>query len=291
MSFRRLIGCLGLLTTIAVGTHLTSQVKRDVKQPPVQPDKVSWDTEAFHFSFLGDLPRRYVGHSFAGVFETVFKSEKSFQKDEFESTDIFQARLKKMKSKMIVGNISFGSRIAFNFLPHKNGFELIYDADKEELTVFVRWNRQSSFGTYPDQFLSLIWSDSSKKLGSYVGRNAFNRATKVTILRNNSFHLVSDLKTLKRFESFSEDAGDGFISEEIPMKSAVAREAKANLRVLVIGRLNDIPVLKSQNRSEPTLQSPKDEINFDYGLNFDIEDVWVYDYPSGRVWVKFAGID
>ncbi len=209
-------------------------------------------------------------------------------KDEFESTEAFNARIAKLRSGKLTGSLTYNDQLAFNFLPHSDGFEISYDADAKELNFTVSWERPRLDTDFT--FLALTWSDESRKVGSYVGQNAFNSKVPVSVYNNFDFYLATEEWCLKNFLNFSNYIGKRIIAGRIQIPANLARSAKPNARLLVVGRLAPKFILSSIHRSAATLDYPRDEITTSFGINLIVEEIWVYDFPTGRVWKKFAGV-
>lgn len=263
----------------------------------VKTSTEEWDTSSFSYSIVDNLPPKYRGHSYASVIKALYRERSYLNKDEFESTSDYAARLARLRTKSLIGKTQFGSRLAFNFFPHTGGFEVAYDADSKRLNFQIKWENLYSFSE-PGNFYSLRWDDSARTVGSYIGRNAFNAKVRVKVSRNEGYYLVSEKQGLSLFLPTGRNPLDALIQLEdlgvfqgsLQMEPADARQSKANMRMLVIGRLADRFLLTAQSRSAPTITSPIDELSTEFGVNLVVEEIWVYDFPSGRVWSRFGPV-
>jgi TonB family protein len=203
-------------------------------------------------------------------------------KDEYEPTSNYERRIAALNEKPLVGSTNYNGRFAFTFVPGGDQFEMKYDPDASALDVVIKWERPYKFGT---EFASLRWSDSSRKIRSYVGRNAFNRSVRVSVYRNDYFYLLSELRNLNRIEGVRNNV----IATSLPMPPSEARSAKTNLHLLIVGRLrNKTPLLYERSHDRPEITDPYERYNAYYGLNIVVEEIWLYDYPTGKVLLRLV---
>lgn len=264
--------------------------------------QIKTETRPFAYKTTEDLPRNYLGHSYPDLLRSLSNREKLVGKGEFESTYDYNLRMTGINYKPLVGATNYFSRFAFTFLPNSEQFQMKYDPDRNDLGITVIWTHRSEFGEYTGRGTSLTWTESSRKVGSYIGRNAFNRSVRVSVYRNDSFYLLTDANNLASigrtidnrslsspvFMSYNGDFSTSTLEAAIPMSPNEARLAKVNLRILVVGHLADKSVFFHQSHEIPEITDPFDRHNFDYGINLVVEEVWIYDFPTGKVLLRFG---
>ena len=282
---KRLIFLFFLLQLLVLAVFNTTNIAQTAKSS--QPaDRIQIKTETQPFGYeVSTILRNYLGHSYADLYRALINREKVVARGEYESSIDYHARIAKLNEKPLVGTTNYNSRFAFTFLPNSEQFVMNYDPDMKALDIAVKWTQSYDFGGYSDQIYSLTWSESSRKVGSYIGRNAFNRSVRVSVYRNDSFYLITEFRNLQRVGTFRE--GASFVAS-IPMNTNDARSAKLNLRTLVTGRLADKSIFDNQSHETPEITDPYDRHNFDYAINLVVEEIWIYDYPTGKVLLRFG---
>lgn len=289
-----------LFVVAAFDTTLSAQTTKSSKKST--RTLVMSDTRPFSYTIVDDLPPYYIGHSYGELLSALTDREKVATKGEYESTFNYKVRMAKFNERPIIGTTNYRSRFAFTFLPNEDQFAMKYDPDISEMDITVTWTNRIEFGGYSTPYSSLTWSESSRKVGSYIGRNAFNLALRVSVYRNDSYYLVTELPNLEKigqkiasftldspvYMSFKKVALSEALRASIRIPPSDARLAKINLRILVIGRLAEKSVLYRESRDTPDITDPYDRYNFDHAINLAVEEIWLYDYKTGKVYVRFG---
>ncbi|MGI8655483.1 MAG: hypothetical protein ACR2LC_09715 [Pyrinomonadaceae bacterium] len=196
--------------------------------------------------------------------------------------------MERLNQRPLMPGVNFNSIVAFSLPPSESNFTLKYNADLTALDMSLNWQDLNLFGSYDHPYLALTWAESRRKIGSYVGRNAFNRSVRVDAYRIDKFYLESDRQSLERISSFTKGTLDGSFDTSVVMPPSVARLAKTNTRALIIGHLSSQPISYTHGRSTPTISDPYDRYEFTYALNLIVDEVWFYDYPTGNILVKLS---
>ena len=250
----------------------TQKRTRATKAPAVKFDSKPLNLD------LDQLPPNYIGNSYSDLLLAVYNRREVAVKGEFESTIDFKSRMARVDSQPLTGSLYFNSVLAFTFIPDGGQFSLKYDADLTTLDVDFKWTRFYG-GDYRNPTFTLTWSERSKQVGAYTGRNAFNMRTRVRVYRNDEFFLGATSDALKQ-SNLQE------ISTSFFMPPFEARIAKGNMRALVIGRLAEKPLYHDQERDKPEITDPYDRHNFRYVLMIVPEEVWFYDFPTGKIYTR-----
>jgi hypothetical protein len=157
------------------------------------------------------LPARFVGHDSRRIGETLWK--KFAEKNEFESTQQYQARLRSEKEKPLFGDLTLNSILALT-IEHES--ELSYDADRQICQVDV-----------PRTFVTVHASEASR------------RAMEITY----PYWVIPDNPG-----DFDIDAER--LLYEVRMNADTARAAKSRLRILLCCRLVSPFVVRAYNHNE-----------------------------------------
>jgi TonB family protein len=258
----------------------------------------SFDSAPFDAS-VEKLPPNYIGHSLAALMQILPKWQRAARKSEFETTADYQSRLNKEKGKPLAGAIRFNSLLAFTVV--RNDEEQLtadYDADLGVMTVTLKLRQEYAGGSYDNPYYRLGWGESSRKMGSYVGRNAFNRAVRVQVYRNEDYLIgmaALDLEAFPELRSRNELYTRSKIYDReksvniaINMGANEARTVKPNLRALVIGRLADDPFYYNYGRDTPEIDDPYDRYEHTYMAKIVPQELWIYDFASGIVYTRIT---
>lgn len=234
------------------------------------------------------LPSRYRGHSLMAVFYALADRLDALKKDEFESTAEYRKRVSRIGALPISSKLPADSLLAFSFIADDHDqFTTKYDADRLVLDVRVNWIRRE--GTEGRAHLS--WDEETSLVSTYVGRNAFNRATRVGVYRQLEFLVSADERDLRRVEKVS-DASYFFVtpsfSVSLPMSPDEARILKGRLRILVIGSLSDPPVSRNSHHTTPTIDEPKEIYSRFNVVRIKPHQIWFYDFVTGRIYLKLS---
>jgi TonB family protein len=277
------------LCLILIPLSSLAQVRRNT--PPF--DNAPFDTS------VEKLPPNYIGHSLATLMQILPKWQRAARKSEFETTAEYQDRLSREKRKPLAGAIRFNSLLAFTIV--KNDEEQLtaeYDADLGVMTVTLKLRQEYAGGSYDNPYYRLGWGASSRKMGSYVGRNAFNRAVRVQVYRNDGYLIgmaALDLEAFSELRSRTQPYTRSKIYEHeksiniaINMGANEARTVKPNLRALVIGRLADDPFYYNYGRDTPEIDDPYDRYEHTYMAKVVPQEIWIYDFASGIVYTRIT---
>lgn len=293
----------GLLLSL-ICTFLTCVQPIDAqrkKTPTRNVPQIKTDSRPFQFSIIDDLPPNYLGHSYSDVIKALENRRPLSIRGEYETTATFNQRIRKLNEGRLTGTTTFNDRLAFSFVTDDDQFSSVYDADFSSLNVLVKWAKIFHFATYKDNFVSLRWDEKSRLLGTYVGRNAFNRAVRVKAYRNDFFYLVTQHKRIRDIADALGDSDlsapsikyvspDQSLKASFPLEVVNAPRAKANLRMLIVGRLAPEAYFTFQSHTTPEISDPFDRYNYYYAVNIEVEEIWIYDLPTGRVYMRFASV-
>lgn len=143
----------------------------DIPSAKVHNDKTikskinSYDNKSFNLS-SEKLPKNYLGHDIKKVFAALSKRRLS-TKDEFETTDEYQERIKRELKKTIYGSLTIDNIYAFKSMA---SIDTNYDADKEILHATIKPDPIFNPDNLRDERLAFLILIDYQSKGSYVAR-------------------------------------------------------------------------------------------------------------------------
>lgn len=212
------------------------------------------------------LPPRFNGMSFADIAAAYIARNKESEKREFETRDEQQARIEIIDADVVR---RFGPRsdTTFASIP-----ELSYDADNEEFEL-----RQELLGDRV-QVASV-----RRKFKDYVGQNAFGVKKHIEAFAVLRFYLV-----LSNFDKLPTQPYKSELLLHVPVPREQAPMAKKNMQMLYVGEIVS-PFAEVKFREEtPTIDDPTHDLVGEMKVWFHLEEIWLYDYPTGRIWHKWS---
>jgi hypothetical protein len=226
-----------------------------IKSKATQTTTSKFQTTPFE-SNVEKLPPNFLGHNAAVLLPSLFSFALEIIKGcgKFEKIEPCQVRLNNIYKRTISLKLTASDRLAFS-IP----IECDYSPNLERVKC-------SNFMQTYD------WSHRLIESKTYVGQNAFR---------------VKKLIKYKKFENITIE-GDKikpeFVLEHIPPPNA--QILLPNLRLLIVGTLLQ-PFVKTNPVSyKPTLDDPEHIDGNNYSLVIEEEEVWLYDFASGKVLAK-----
>jgi len=257
-----------------------------------------FDTTPFNVN-VAQLPGHYLGHSLVPLIAALSRWKRIAGKGEFETTVDYQQRLANHRQALLFGRIRFNDLMAFSIGPSDNGqLTSKYEADLGILTVTLKLDRDVLNDNRDDPVYTATWVDTSHTYGSYVGRNVFNRAVRVKVVRADHFSLGISASALEDFAELNQ--GDSKIGSTIfyayeklcnvalNIGPVEAREVKPRLRALIIGYLSENPYSYTSDHDTPTISDPYDYYSHRYLIKVVPQEIWIYDFSSGLIYSKIT---
>jgi TonB family protein len=263
---QKILSYLVTFCVIIISTIATAQ-KREAKP------QAAFDQGAFDIS-EEKLPPNYLGHAFPAIFAAVARRQ-VVRKGEYETTEDFNKRLARVKNLPLAGSLHSDSVLAFVVGPVRQD----YDADQKTLQLSLMFKLQDG-----GRFLTTSWSHSEKSIGSYVGRNAFNRAVKVKAYRYDDYLLSIDRGAALKMVSYN--GANDTINTSIAIAPLDAQKIRSRIRALLICTLGADGVSSDKSHDPATIDEPYDEYSFSYTMNIIPVAVWFFDSSTGLVLAK-----
>jgi TonB family protein len=254
-------GAILLLWGGSEPTHAQSRPKQRVLS--------KFDSKPFNPS-IENLPARYLGHSFVEIFRSVRSRDVAWKKGEYESSIEHQNRLARLSSVPMTGSLYSDSILAFDIGPVKQE----YDADRTALKISVEFEGYSGD-------LTVSWLHREKSVGSYIGRNAFNRAVRVRVYRYEDYEL--SVKDDQAAKMFSLESPRNTVSNSIVISPSEAQRMKPYVRALLLCRLSGRAASIDSYRDPPTIEEPTDDNTFTYTIHVVPLAVWFFDSSNGHI--------
>ena len=232
--------------TLCVVNSLEAQNQPPIKLPPSQSS--DWDIRPFNID-AEKLPSRYFGHPLAFVSDEVANRDKVKKKDEFETTTEYRARIEKLDAQPLWRELTASSLWAFAIpydgeSSYRSPLNASYNADLSILTVVLNMS------------------------GAYTGL-----VVKQTDEERSSLFLPS--QSLRQFAEFRSSLDGNRVvyrdSTQVPLKISmerdIARRAKPNLAVLLIGNIGETQAYTS-------------------AVTLNLQQIWLYDLATGTVFAR-----
>jgi hypothetical protein len=225
-------------------------------------------TNKFTFSpSVDQLPPNFSGDD---IRDTYTKLAMLFpeKKDEFETTKEYTAKLEN-------NNVSVKDKV---FVFTSPAHDIHYDADSNKLNYTVVTD-------YYGSSTVLIDSDYKDK-GYYLASNALGAKVKVHESWTYSYYLkltnsnFSALSSLTFSCNLSPQAAKDLINNQGLFKLYVC-----SLRLDDPNKFSYLSF--SYNRKEPTISSPYDRTSSDYFINVHINELWLYNKATGKIYQKY----
>jgi len=266
----------------------TSDKQTPRKEGPAAATKI-YTLEPFNLN-LANLPPNYLGHDPKVVCDALSRVSSNARKgkDEFETTEAYQNRIRNSQVQPLIGDLTTNSLLAFVYR-HQ---DVNYDADQRALEVIVRLEEDNLGGPKPERMLSLDYETTPGK--PYVGQNAYGASVVVEKEYADSWDLMftnyAKLAATKHRDKSTDinptpSMYDAFI-KRLEMDIPTAKQARRNLRLLIICK--PVAPWASNDKSYigPTLRKPKDITWTQHMLHIELVEIWYYDLATGQVYAK-----
>ena len=235
-------------------------------------------------SSVQKLTGNFQGNDPVAILRALLARSKASQKGEFETTPDYEIRLAKLKQQPYLGSLHLGSQLGF-LLPVV-AHEAQYDADAKLLKVAIPLahdgrsrceNGWSSTDGINCRMLTLIdTSDSS----TYVGQNGFG--AKLLVVKYEGTRIGLDFETqqtLARQERIGTAYAMNFLIDRVE-----AIKMKANLRILILGRLSNMNFTEDYSKTKPTFDRPVEINTLELRLHLIIREVWFINGITGDIY-------
>jgi hypothetical protein len=243
---------------------------------------------------VNKLPPHFKGHDIKSIYRELAARRGKAEKGEFETTPEFEARIKRENDAPILGGLHKDSYLAL-VIENASG-EAIYDADLKTMTMAVALSSGAK-NSYTPSDKKALTSIGNSRLEKYEASNAFGAKTIVdrisgidyNIAFSNymSFGLSRYLNSDRAKRGVTDDIfANDVILAQIPMDVALARGAKARLKILAIVKLVEPYTYEGTHYSKPTMDSPSEYFIQYYFLNTELIELWIYDDATGQVLLK-----
>jgi hypothetical protein len=233
------------------------------------------------------LPRRYNGANPEAIFAALEKRSKASQKDEFETTAAYQARLVASQTEKLVGTFGLNDIIPVVLASESlYGIDSQYNADAEELAVKIT-ARSAIIGVRADldkRALDVKYDFHAPT--EYVGVNGYGARVTVEKSTTYIYSLLFQNFNSYSFELPARFSASGSVVTRLKLSPIEAKKAKESLRALLLIRLQTPSTEKGYISKKPTIQDPKETFAVYHYLVADVEQVWIYNYETGQVYKR-----
>ncbi len=232
------------------------------------------------------LPPNYQGNDLLLLFTNIGKLQHTLQKDDFETSEEYEARSAAEVKKPILGSATIRDLLAFSFPPDEGDSK--YNADAQEFTLHVpmEWVVAREWEGTVIRLENSPCNKAHSSSRTYSGQNAFGAKTEVA-----SFTTVYNCLWIKEGTlavNSESDLRDHGFTTRIGMTREKARNAKSRIRVLLVGRLLDRRTSSRWSGKEPTIAEPVQlHETFEF-LPFWLKQVFIYNSSTGEVYTAIG---
>jgi len=232
------------------------------------------------------LPRHFEGQDPAFIWSNA--SLIYAPKTEFQTTKEWNQLLWLGKNAPIIGNLKITDYFACTLRETGIGEMGLpfytYDADAQLVTAHLHpcteYNTSANQVTYR---LCTTFSGGD----SYVGENGFGATANVDRFDANDYDLqFTNLSDFMGYKDGDQNALTGEIAVSTYLSSAIADSEIGNIRVLALFKLCDPYYGYWTNFHEATIDSPSAITDVNHVLVAHIDELWFYDYETGKVLKK-----
>lgn len=289
---------LSVLVGYGTGDCAEKPKARSAKTTKKQPKKEeSVYTDAPININTTKLPKYYYGHSISTLYHALNALDKidDLKKDEYETTEQFNARKEKLKNKPLFGSTGINGFFTLAFQPERrdkstlldNGIRIIssymsgmeqkYDADKKTMTLEIpcptcRTQDDLKLNCTQQQLIIVKEPD-------YIASNKMG--VLVSISKSMTIHNELALVDYPKVASFTFD--------NIDVKEA--KRIKGNYAILFIYKL-EAPYKNGFTKiTEPDMDNPVDASFHRDLVIAGLSEFWLYEFDSGKVMKKIKYAD
>jgi hypothetical protein len=258
-------------------------------------------------SFSGTVTPHFMGNDLRQICDAL-SGRISSHKAEFETTAEYQAKLHDAINKPVTGSIKAGRDLAFvipsplhNHLDEVNDGYLttVYDADHAKMTVVIHIAMTFQPGEPGDvqslldrpsdvHSVAIIWGANAPAYKSWNASNSFGASVKVLEQNYDAYGLALDLNHPWNQDKIATLITEGgSVAFSVPVQEA--RLIKDHLKVLIICRIKDDPLLVGTDHHKATMASPKEETARYKYLHVTPVSLWVFDDETGKVYLTMDG--
>jgi hypothetical protein len=241
------------------------------------------------------LPAKFFGNNLITIFTALARKDGQYDKNEFETNEAFQERLKKLDTTTLTGKLKYNSTVAF---PLFTSVESSYDADNETMTISIPMTLIQDSDLYEAISYDLppgkgTYSYSSETINGhaievfstltqtkkFTGSNAFGVKVKITGKIYDTFAVA--LKNDNNLMKYG-----GKINFSISMPPEEARAAKASGQILLVGELLHPYIGKGTYHSSATIDTPIETLDRIRYVAMKLTDIWYYSVKNGEIFHK-----
>lgn len=219
------------------------------------------------------VPAGFVPHDPA----TVFAALTPPKQDSFESTRQYQARIG-TPDPTTTWVFTLEPTVGRNVPMLSALGSLTYDADREELSIPLHTDPRHEGYSADMKKAAILLKRVTTGTRRVKGSNAFGASQMIDEVTTSEYNLYIS----------SKDTYTGSVTLRVPMSPDTARDAIANIRVLVVaGGASDGPTVTTGHfEGHATLENPTARIRHYYNINVPVKSVWIYNKKTGVVYQK-----
>lgn len=275
---------IGAVAVFAAGAATgTPQTKRSLAgtaraNPPVTR-AAPWTPKAYIDA--ANLGPGYSGLDGWRVYQVLKSKEDRVKKDEFETTQEYQARL--ANSGVLMTPLNSNDDYAFQFKP-----KVTYDADNQVFVLGEQYGGECKAKDYNSENRTYLCEVASHRENrpNYIGQNAYGASATIHNIKGTDISVVVDRdelpKSLFKRESYDTNYKI-FTSIPVPREQAPYFRGKT-IAILMVGKITSPILVQGRTlNKEATISDPYDMLILSYGVSFKPGRYIIYIVETGHV--------
>jgi hypothetical protein len=256
---------------------------------------------------IDKIPVPFLGHDIERVYRAFLERERAEQKEEFESTEQYEHRLKTQSKKPLFGSVGKDAILAFVVSPIS-----AYDADSQALSISIPISEVWKTLGMDDSKLALDIRRGKTTKQKSIGQNAYGTKVEIEETYAKSFELAihnrhsfeikkvlseydkehARLRPKHNLPATSLDLDIRRLAafeKQIDMSPTESKAAKSKIEALILAKPTPPYISYGCIRHEATFESPFYFLGRMYYVDVDLLEIWIYDKLSGEIIVKIKG--
>jgi hypothetical protein len=219
---------------------------------------------------LKKLPPKYFGNDPKAIFTAIELRTKKAEKSEYETTEQFQKRLEKENGMPIIGKIKSDGLFSLQV----SDADFKYSADTSEMNIYLNLD-------YSDRAITLSSIDIDSV--SYTASNSYGASA---LVKNSDHEKYAAVPSNYTEFPYRDTSGQHYIGVKIILNQNEAKNAKNDMRVLLIAKLTDPLISEKERYHGATFSSPYNGVFSDRYIHINLIEIWIYNQKTGQIYSK-----
>jgi hypothetical protein len=289
--------------SIAQKTNETTAKKDSGEKIPSQPDKYS---KAQIDLSLEKLTPNYYGNNPKSILSALKNRKNTAKKDEFETSEQFEKRVENEKRLPIIGQI--GLEGIFSLQTKAGKGDIKYSADDSEFTIEITLDKIKEplmSGSYNKNAKTIMLIDELISSNTHSASNSYGAIIEVKEKNYEEYQAaIANFKSFPFKEGISKFARDMYefkpnpryltddrykvmrISSKLKANTNEAKSLKENIKVLLIGKIDEPQISDSYFHAKPTRDDPAELTVMTNYIYLNLQEIWIYNQATGQIYSK-----